>query len=733
MRAGSFGRAAELAVIGGFLDGLADGARALLVTGPAGAGKTTLLTAAAQDAQDRGLTVLSAAPAQSEVRLAFAGLADLLGPWLGDILPALPSPQRRALGVALLIEDAPPAPPDPRVIAAGLHGALAALARRAPVLAVVDDVQWLDPPTEAALRFAFRRLDRAPVGLLCALREARPGAQLPARELPLGLGEARLETELLPLGGLSLGALHHLLRLRLGTSFSHPTLRRIEGESGGNPFIALEIARALARRGIDRVPAGALAVPDTLSGLVRERLQQLTAAVLDVLGIVAVMPGAPLGRYLEAGAAGHDLDAAVLAGVLEAHDGRLRFAHPLLAAAVLGAIPPVRRRNLHAIAARSAELPEERARHRALAADGPSDSTAAMLDDAAAAAAARGAPGTAAELLELAASLTGPQDQAQAHRRLLGAARQLSVAGETRASARVLQQLIAVLPPGSRRAEALGQLASGVEDDFDASAGLLRQALAEAGQDLARTAELHIMLSDSHQARNDMPQACASAHRAVADAERAGRPALLAAALAQSFFMDWLTGADVDEDQLKRALRLEESSGSQQRLMAPSQVAGQHYLSLGRIKEADALFARALARAQADGVEYWRADILLRMSLGAAWSADLDRSARCAAAGLEIAEQLDLSQLTSALLYACGFSASSAATRPRSGSWPAGGWSCPGAPASTPTPSSMRRCSARSTWPSATTLPRRPGSGRSRTATPPPAAASAGRTSPPTR
>jgi DNA-binding CsgD family transcriptional regulator len=652
MRAGIFGRDAELRVIGDFLAGLPLAARALVLAGSAGAGKTTLLRDAAADGKEQGLIVLEAMPSQSEMRLAFAGLTDLLEPRLDAVLAALPPPQRRALGVALLIEDAAARPPEPRIIASALHGALITLAASAPVLVVIDDVQWLDAPTEAAVRFAFRRLAGQPVGLLCALRDPRPAA-----ELPFELGRARLPAGLLPLGGLSLGALHRMLRLRLGASFSHPTLRRIEAESGGNPFIALEIGRALARRGISSIGAGALPVPDTLSGLVSERLQELPRPVLDTLGLVAVMPNAPVGRYLEAGAAGRDLDAAVQAGVLESDAGRLRLAHPLLSSAVIGSIPPVRWRELHAIAARGAELPEERARHRALAAEGPSAATAAVLDEAAEVAAARGAPATAAQLLELAASLTPGDRSAQAQHRLLGAARQLAVAGETRAAARLLEQLIAAMPPGPDRAVALGQLAAVVDDDFEASARLLQQALAEAGDDPARTSEIHCVLSDISQARDDMPLARAEAHRAVADAERAGSPTHLATSLAQAFLLDWFTGEQIDESMLTLALELEEAAGSLLRLMSPSEVAANYYMSLGRLDRAEAALQQALARAEAAGVEYPRGDIMLRMSLAAAWRGDLRRAVECAATGLEIAEQLDLSQLTSALLYASAFAA----------------------------------------------------------------------------
>ena len=229
-------------------------------------------------------------------------------------------------------------------------------------------------------------------------------------------------------------------------------MRRIETDSGGNPFIALEIGRALARRGITSAGASALPVPDTLSGLVGERLGELPPAVLDAVRLVAVMPDASFAQYLAAGAGGAELDTAVLAGVLEPDGGRLRFSHPLLASAVAGSIPPGSLRELHGIAARSVGCPRNRPGTGRWPPPGRPRRWPRELDDAARSAARRGAPASAAELFGLATSLT-PEDQpADAFRRRLAAGRQLAVAGETRAAMASLQQLIASAPPGPERA-----------------------------------------------------------------------------------------------------------------------------------------------------------------------------------------------------------------------------------------------------------------------------------------
>ena len=132
--------------------------------------------------------------------------------------------------------------------------------------------------------------------------------------------------------------------------------------------------------------------------------------------MVAAMTDPSIGRVLAAGAAGDDVDAAVAAGVLTSDAERLRFTHPLLASAVVAATPATQRR-LHALLATQPQRPEERARHLALAADGPSAATAAELDAAADLARGRGAPAAAAELLEQAAALTPMTRPGDARRR----------------------------------------------------------------------------------------------------------------------------------------------------------------------------------------------------------------------------------------------------------------------------------------------------------------------------
>ena len=646
-----FGREQEVAELARFLEAVPAGPRALVLVGRAGAGKTTLFDTAVQGAEERGITVLEARPAESETPLSFAGLGDLLRPHVDEVLEELPLPLRRALSVALLIEEAPERPPEAHAVAAAVRTALSRLSSKRPVLVAIDDVQWLDAPTADALDFALRRLEGEPVGLLCAERSERDDRR------PLGLDRARLETAVVHVGGLSIGALHRLLRTRLDASFSRPSLRRIEADSGGNPFIALELARALLRRGELRLGAETRLVPETVSELVQERLGELPPGAVEVLRVVALTADATVERALAVVDDAAGLDAAVSAGVLEAEGPRLRFSHPLLASAVADAIPPARRRELHAALAAAVSDSEERARHLALGADGPSESDAAELEAAGRQAAARGAPATAAELLELAASLTPPELVEASWRRKLEAADYLSVAGETRAARAVLEELTTSMPPGPERADALARLAWGREDDFEETTRLLDQALEEVGDDPARRADIHLFQSDILAIRGDLDRARAEARLALADAERGSDEALLASALAQVVMFDSLANEPVDDRLLERALELERTAESLRLRTPPSHVAGLYYLSLGRLDEARAAFEAAIARAESEGVEYWRADNLLRLSLTEGRAGNLVRSDEVARLGLEAAEQLGLEQLTSALLYGRGLAA----------------------------------------------------------------------------
>jgi hypothetical protein len=96
------GREREPSVLESFLGSFDDGFAVLSLEGEPGIGKTTIWQEGMRRAEARGLLALSCRPAQSEARLSFVGLGDLLGPVPDGALEALPDRQRAALEVALL-------------------------------------------------------------------------------------------------------------------------------------------------------------------------------------------------------------------------------------------------------------------------------------------------------------------------------------------------------------------------------------------------------------------------------------------------------------------------------------------------------------------------------------------------------------------------------------------------------------------------------------------------------
>jgi len=476
------GRQPELARIEAFLAGIPLGARALVIEGEPGMGKTTLWLAGLAGAADRSLQVLSARPSEAEATFAYAGIGDLLGAADESALAPLPAPQQRALRVALLREEPEGRSPDPRTIAVAFLNALRGLAREGPVLVAIDDIQWLDSTSALALGFAIRRLGRDPVGFLLARRVEGHGP------LPLGLDRALPGEPLdrITVGPLGLGALGEILHGRLGVRYPRAMLGHIHAVSGGNPLFTLELGRALGNEPATLEAGLDLPLPDELMSLLGRQLESLPAETQDALAVAAVLarPTVELVARTVDGPAEGRLQPALIAHVIEIDEGRIRFTHPLRAAAARSRASPGRRREIHALLASVVSDPEERARHLALAADGPDEATAAALEDAARRASARGAPDAASELAGLAGRLTPPDRLDDIRRRGLAEAEYATHAADHLRALEVAENLLATSPPGPARGEVLFLLGYiHLALDLRAAATFLRRALVEAGHD----------------------------------------------------------------------------------------------------------------------------------------------------------------------------------------------------------------------------------------------------------
>jgi DNA-binding CsgD family transcriptional regulator len=419
------GREQELAAVGRVLYRAPEGPAALVIDGEAGIGKTTLWLEALRDAKGRGFRLLQARPAETEAKLSYSAVADLVGAAFEEVAADLPPPQRRALAAALLVGDAE-GPADGRATSAAFVAVVRALASRGRVLLAIDDVQWLDAASHEALAFASRRLPSNVA--LVVTRRTGVRAALPLR-LAGALPDDRVEHLLL--GPLSLAVLHHLIRSRLGTAPSRPLLIRLAEASGGNPFFALEIMRAL---GPGRPPDEPLPVPRSVEELVEVRLEALSPDARRIALAAAALSHPTVTLVVNALAGEVNAHAGLIeaeeAGVLVTDRDRIRFVHPLLASGIYRGASRERRRQLHGRLAAVVGDAEERAHHLALCALEPDGKVAEVIENAAVSAQLRGAHQAATELFAASRRLTPEGRTNELTRRSLGEAAALLAAGD---------------------------------------------------------------------------------------------------------------------------------------------------------------------------------------------------------------------------------------------------------------------------------------------------------------
>jgi hypothetical protein len=411
---GLIGRDSELRTLIGLVDEVAGGGAAMVVLGDPGIGKSALLRAAADHGQAAGLRVLTATGIEAEARLPFAGLHHLLRPVL-SAMKRLPATQAEPLLTAFGMSEG--SAPEPFMIALATLNLLAELAAERPVLVVVDDVQWLDQPTQDVLTFLARRLSNDPVVLIGVVRKGHDVALAAA-----GLPE-------LDLRGLDEVAARNVLA---GTAadLSYADAERILREAAGNPLALVELplaVRAAAGFGLETLPQ-ILPLTARLERAFAARIAELPPLTRDAVLVAAVDNADDLPEIL-AGAsalAGQpvtvaDLEVAMAAGLLRFDELRVHFRHPLVRSGVLQLETMTRR---YAANAALAEVlvnePYRRTWHRAQSVSGQDDEVADELEAAHVVSLRRGSATEAIWALERSAQLT--TDSAKRGRRLLLAA-----------------------------------------------------------------------------------------------------------------------------------------------------------------------------------------------------------------------------------------------------------------------------------------------------------------------
>ena len=376
---------------------------ALVLRGEPGIGKTALCAEAAGFARDSGLRVLPTVGVESETRLPYAGLHQLLRP-VRDSLGALPPSQRAALRAALGLAET--AAPEAYVVALAVLNLLAEVAETAPVLVLAEDAHWLDPSTGDVLAFLGRRLESEPIALLASVRDGTP---------------ARLDRAALPdltVQPLSRDAAATLLD---GAGELPAAVRgRVLAEAAGNPLALIELPAALRDSG-DTAALGSPWLPLTarLEDAFSRRFTELPPRTAAVLEVAALNDSPDVTETLDAARAltglpvtADDLRAAASARLIAPGDGGLTFHHPLVRSAIHQALGAGRRRDVHrALAGVLDGHPDRRTWHLAAAADQPDEGIAAALEAVADRARRRGGGVTVVMALEQAARLTAEPDR----------------------------------------------------------------------------------------------------------------------------------------------------------------------------------------------------------------------------------------------------------------------------------------------------------------------------------
>ncbi|MFC0529577.1 ATP-binding protein [Phytohabitans kaempferiae] len=325
--------------------------RAVLVEGEPGIGKSSLMRAVADEAKAASCQVFWASC--DELSQAFP-LLPLL-----DALESAPVASGPAEIAELLRAESAPGNGVDQVAAATerLLDLVDELCATAPVLLVVDDLQWADPATVQTLGRLARALHQLPLLVAGVMRP------VPIREDLKALSRLVAPADRQRLHSLSEAEVARLVENAAGGK-PGPRLLRLAAGAAGNPLYVIELVDALARGGALTVEGGLVEAtgtrtPGSLAAAIADRVEFLSAPgrgllrAAALLGVdfsvseLAMVSGQSVGELMPV------LDEAILAGVLRENDFALAFRHPLIRAALYEEMPAAVRAAWHRDAARA--------------------------------------------------------------------------------------------------------------------------------------------------------------------------------------------------------------------------------------------------------------------------------------------------------------------------------------------------------------------------------------------
>jgi predicted ATPase len=231
-------REAELRVLETLVTQASGGdGRVGLIEGLPGIGKTSLVSAAARLAAEAGMRCLSARGSPMERAFPFGVVRQLFEPLLaagiaerGEVFGG---PAARAERLLAGGDEPTSHGGGPFAVYHGLYWLTVNLSGAGALALLVDDLQWGDPPSLAAIEYLGRRLEGLPVLLVIASRPREPGFD---RSVLDTLGREPAARIVVP-HTLSETATAELVRARLSAAATDGFCRACHAATGGNPLL----------------------------------------------------------------------------------------------------------------------------------------------------------------------------------------------------------------------------------------------------------------------------------------------------------------------------------------------------------------------------------------------------------------------------------------------------------------------------------------------------------------
>jgi class 3 adenylate cyclase len=357
------------------------------VIGEPGIGKTRLLEEFAARSRSQGAQVLWGRCFEGELSRPFGPFGEAIATYAKECEPEVLRAAVGSFGGVVakiapelrerlpdLMEPVPLGPEEERYrLLDAVAQVLWALAGKAPLVLVLDDLHWADGGTLVVLRYLAHFLSRHPVLIVSAYRDVELDRKHPLGEALVAL-RREVELERIGLAGLPREAVTEVLEAIARHEVPANFVDAITAETGGNPFFLREVLLYLVEEGRLERAAGRfttrfsieeMGIPEGVRQVIGYRLSRLSEEANRLLATASGCPGgfrfeiAATVAELEERSALDALDSALEAQLLcTTGDPEVyEFTHALIRHTLYAELNPARQVRLHR------HLAEEMERH----------------------------------------------------------------------------------------------------------------------------------------------------------------------------------------------------------------------------------------------------------------------------------------------------------------------------------------------------------------------------------